>query len=121
MLVWKRGHVTEFLRESLRRDGLGSHRHGPVCSTCLQAIPPRDTQPANTLQIFLTRCRNCFGDCVECSACCVARHSRMPLHRTEEWTGVYWHKRSLHSLGLVANVTTPPVCTFSADQYLNLN
>lgn len=109
MLIWRRGHVTEFLHEFLRRDGLGSHQHGPTCSTCLQPVPSQDPslqdpQQASSPQTFLTRCRDCFGDCIECNECCVARHRRMPLHRTEEWTGAFWRTRSLHSLGVVVQL-----------------
>ncbi|KAF7964913.1 hypothetical protein HWV62_1753 [Athelia sp. TMB] len=74
MQIWKADHVTEFLREFLRRDGLGEHRHGPVCATCKEPIPLPDTEravvPMEDVQpplgvqsppIFLTRCRDCVA------------------------------------------------------------
>lgn len=104
MLIWRRGHLTEFLREFLRKEGLGIHRHGPVCASCKQSILLPNPATSNPPPAVLTRCRDCFGECVECSECCVARHGRIPLHRTEEWTGTFWRKRSLHSLGLVVQL-----------------
>ncbi|KAF7965199.1 hypothetical protein HWV62_45095 [Athelia sp. TMB] len=77
MLLWKRGHVNEYLHKFLRQDGLGEHRHTPVCENCKKRIPiPAADSPP----------------------------SRMPLHRTEEWTGSFWRKRTLRSLGLVVQL-----------------
>ncbi|KAF7969167.1 hypothetical protein HWV62_28172 [Athelia sp. TMB] len=120
MFLWKRDHVTEFVQEFVRHEALGTHRHRAICSTCKEEIPtpPRpnikplspsnddpSTPPHNAPSpILLMRCRDCFGDCVECSKCCLMRHSRLPLHRTEEWTGIFWQRKTLRSLGLVVQL-----------------
>ncbi|KAF7972629.1 hypothetical protein HWV62_17380 [Athelia sp. TMB] len=104
MRIWKQDHVNEFLSEFLRRDGLGGHHQIPVCASCKKTIPMPDPLATVPPRTVLTRCRDCYGDCVECSRCSVLRHSRMPLHRTEEWSGSFWKPRTLRSLGLVVQL-----------------
>ncbi|KAJ7159909.1 hypothetical protein C8R43DRAFT_830285, partial [Mycena crocata] len=48
------------------------------------------------------RCKDCFGDGLLCSTCCVDRHGCNPLHRIEvcKWNGMHFEKTSLKDLGL---------------------
>lgn len=85
MLAWRQGHITEFLREMLRHDGLGEHRHSATCATCREpiGIPSQSNEVLPDTISGLTRCQDCCGDCIECAPCCLQRHARLPLHRTE--------------------------------------
>lgn len=90
MKVWADTHIDEFLHELLRKEGLGSHRQRPQCVTCkvaltaTPALPNHDEADHSSSALSpLLRCRDCFGDCIECLACCLQRHARLPLHCTE--------------------------------------
>lgn len=87
MLIWRQGHIQEFLQEMLRHEGLGEHRHGATCATCREAIPipppSTTTEHPSDAASELIRCQDCHGDCVECISCCLKRHKGLPLHRTQ--------------------------------------
>ncbi|KAH7904941.1 hypothetical protein BJ138DRAFT_1118936 [Hygrophoropsis aurantiaca] len=87
MATW-RPYAGEFLHELIRHEGM---RGEPVCSTCGASQVNGD--PA------LYRCKECFGNVLECRECCINRHSQLPLHYIQEWVG-YWKKTDLRSLGL---------------------
>ncbi|KAL1671328.1 hypothetical protein EV122DRAFT_226759 [Schizophyllum commune] len=57
--------------------------------------PPR---AAETSRLFC--CWEC-GDFNECLNCALARHRSMPLHDIQEWTGSYWQRITLKSMGLI--------------------
>ncbi|TDL14069.1 hypothetical protein BD410DRAFT_687969, partial [Rickenella mellea] len=76
-----------FLDELLRLDGLGSQQAPLSCHGCGAAG-----------NIF--RCVDCRDTGFYCSACLCKEHSRLPLHRIEQWDEGYFKKSSLHSLGL---------------------
>ncbi|KAF7968026.1 hypothetical protein HWV62_32158 [Athelia sp. TMB] len=156
MLIWRQGHITEFLHELIRHEGLREHRHGAVCATCRKPVPipqPRspgdeadddetadneaaDNEPADNEKVGdevsddeacsdtpppgLMRCEDCFGDCVECVSCCLERHARLPLHRTKEWTGNYWRKKSLKKLSLVVQLGHPGTICHTPDKAFSL-
>lgn len=87
--IWADDHIDEFLHEMLRKEGLGPHRGRAQCGTCKAAltIPPTcHDYPPSPPPAPLLRCRDCFGDCVECLDCCLHRHARLPLHCTEVCT-----------------------------------
>ncbi|KAJ7714051.1 hypothetical protein DFH07DRAFT_974574 [Mycena maculata] len=46
------------------------------------------------------RCRNCFGDDILCTACCVDRHAQNPFHHIERWNGKFFVRHTLKELGL---------------------
>ncbi|KAH8111697.1 hypothetical protein DFH11DRAFT_1512691 [Phellopilus nigrolimitatus] len=46
------------------------------------------------------RCLDCFGTPFSCHSCLIESHELLPLHRIEKWTGTFWEKSSLRSLGL---------------------
>ncbi|KAJ7020541.1 hypothetical protein C8F04DRAFT_974156, partial [Mycena alexandri] len=48
----------------------------------------------------LFKCRMC-GEFMQCEACCLEWHERMPLHVLDEWTGEFWEATSLDAVGLV--------------------
>ncbi|KAJ7016310.1 hypothetical protein C8F04DRAFT_1281905 [Mycena alexandri] len=46
------------------------------------------------------RCRECFTDDVFCISCMVHGHSSTPLHIVERWTGEFFERTALKTLGL---------------------
>ncbi|KAI1783648.1 hypothetical protein LXA43DRAFT_903117, partial [Ganoderma leucocontextum] len=46
------------------------------------------------------RCDDCFDTRLCCKECCVALHSRLPLHRIQHWTGNHFQPIQLKSMGL---------------------
>lgn len=67
MLEW-RPYRTEYLMESMRREGRGEAASWERCPTCGQEEP------------VIYSCVECFGGLLECQACFVNRHKRLPLH-----------------------------------------
>lgn len=65
-----------------------------------RAGKPEEDCPHCFLQRGTVRCEDCLGREIVCGGCCVIAHSRLPLHRVEEWNGEYFSKTSLHTLGL---------------------
>ncbi|KAF8065144.1 hypothetical protein FPV67DRAFT_1671429 [Lyophyllum atratum] len=82
-----------FLAEFLRLEGRGN----PNDTTC-----PLHSEPV------VYRCCDC--DIVEllCKSCILLRHQHNFLHHLEEWTGTYFKKTSLKSLGLRVQLGHPP-------------
>ncbi|TRM61976.1 hypothetical protein BD626DRAFT_404672 [Schizophyllum amplum] len=81
------------------------------CSPATPAVPPSfdaaadadpiaSTLPGISRTTRLLCCWQC-GDFTECLDCCLKRHQCMPLHTIDSWTGAYWEKVSLSSLGLI--------------------
>ncbi|KAJ7166440.1 hypothetical protein C8R43DRAFT_946003 [Mycena crocata] len=79
----------------LWRDGLG-YANLNLCSACKDASASPEF-----------RCKNCFGDDLLCSGCCVRRHANNPLHRIERWNGKFFEASSLHLLGLRVQLGHP--------------
>ncbi|KAK7054021.1 hypothetical protein R3P38DRAFT_2501036 [Favolaschia claudopus] len=80
-----------FLQEFVRRDGPGDF--GKVCGTCGTA--------EEGWRRF--RCEDC-GPSTHCQECMTVRHELTPLHVLEEWTGNFWTRVSLASLGYVFQI-----------------
>ncbi|KAJ7817192.1 hypothetical protein B0H14DRAFT_3474825 [Mycena olivaceomarginata] len=79
-----------FLKELLRLEGHGDHRHQSKCANC-------DVAAAAAAW----RCRDCFTDALFCQACLVRLHRDNPLHRVEVWKDAALFERvTLKSLGL---------------------
>lgn len=57
---------------------------------CKCGHPPNDN---------LYRCQDCFCDVLHCSRCIVESHRNHPLHWIDRWTGNYFEKQSLSSIG----------------------
>lgn len=66
-----------FLDELVCHDGLGDN-NGPNlgCALCTHRYAPGDNTP-NAVRLF--KCRAC-GEFLQCKACCIAGHTRTPLH-----------------------------------------
>lgn len=98
MSLWRNGHIQEFMREIVRHEGLGEHRQHPRCSGCSAGFDnPEGPSPSTIPRV---RCRDCFGEFVECVSCSLHRHARLPLHVVDQWTGQYWQRKSLKEMGL---------------------
>ncbi|KAH7905404.1 hypothetical protein BJ138DRAFT_1230024 [Hygrophoropsis aurantiaca] len=54
------------------------------------------------------RCKDCYGIELFCQACTVQRHSVNPFHRVEEWTGRFFQRQTLKSLGLRIQLNHSP-------------
>ncbi|KAF8137999.1 hypothetical protein K438DRAFT_2119507 [Mycena galopus ATCC 62051] len=55
------------------------------------------------------RCENqtCHGPSLYCQSCIVNRHAALPTHWIEEWTGGFFRRRGLNTLGLVMQLGHP--------------
>ncbi|KAJ7635987.1 hypothetical protein DFH06DRAFT_1002998, partial [Mycena polygramma] len=79
--------------EFLRWDGTGSARLDK-CPQCPKGVPKY-------------RCRDCHDARLFCKACIVEKHRGNPLHRIYGWTGFYFVKEPLHTLGLRVQLGHP--------------
>ncbi|KAF7965392.1 hypothetical protein HWV62_44067, partial [Athelia sp. TMB] len=122
MAMWKRDHISEFLQEFLRRDGLGTHRQKPICVTCNKPIPdPSDDTPTDsTADAPADDSSSDTSDNDSAKPTCPFLTRVFPfieqryveslkLHATtnrfsKEWTGQFWRKRTLCSIGLVVQL-----------------
>ncbi|KAF8065143.1 hypothetical protein FPV67DRAFT_1419520 [Lyophyllum atratum] len=77
----------QYLAEFLRLEGRGGHP-----DTC----PRHSGEECHASY----RCIDCFGGELLCQPCMVSTHGTSPLHRIEHWTGRYFEKVTLKSLGL---------------------
>ncbi|KAL1739935.1 hypothetical protein HDZ31DRAFT_48503, partial [Schizophyllum fasciatum] len=102
--TWQSFSQQTFLDEMMWGEGLRDGLTNPRCTTCLDMLqtadPTRTTAPHPGYTDRLFCCWEC-GDFSECLDCCLERHQCMPLHVIEEWTGEYWKKVPLASLGFV--------------------
>ncbi|KAJ7154951.1 hypothetical protein C8R43DRAFT_884998 [Mycena crocata] len=88
-----------FLDEVLCHEGLGDDLEGPACAHCnaeLGAAAADD--PLSPVRLF--KCEDC-GEFLQCQKCCLAHHTRTPLHVMKEWSGDFWLPRTLTDIGLV--------------------
>ncbi|KAJ6547992.1 hypothetical protein DFH09DRAFT_926685 [Mycena vulgaris] len=85
---WAEDHLETFLQELLCLEGRGDHRSYDICREC-------SAEKADH------RCRDCFGGGeLVCKGCLLLRHKQLPFHRIQEWTGVFFKRRTLKELGL---------------------
>ncbi|KAJ7230743.1 hypothetical protein GGX14DRAFT_554223 [Mycena pura] len=89
MHEWKTEHRDAFLRVLLWRDGCGE-ADPALCAQC----------GISTLRQQCFRCHDCHGGELVCQDCCVNMHHKNPLHMVEEWSGIYFKRTSLKSIGL---------------------
>ncbi|KAF8066636.1 hypothetical protein FPV67DRAFT_1417508 [Lyophyllum atratum] len=78
-----------YLAEFLRLEGRGDHPD--IC--------PGHTETSE-LHHASYRCVDCAGGHLLCQVCMVSTHRHNPLHEIERWTGTYFEKASLKSIGL---------------------
>ncbi|KAG1847579.1 hypothetical protein F4604DRAFT_1883995 [Suillus subluteus] len=78
-----------FLAELLRHEGRGGYTSDvcPGCP-CPTSTPPR------------YRCQDCLDSQLYCGLCIIQYHIRLPTHRIEEWTGQFFQRISLKTMGL---------------------
>ncbi|KAJ7431292.1 hypothetical protein B0H11DRAFT_1941922 [Mycena galericulata] len=93
---WLRTLRDVYLRAMLRRDGRGD-ADGNICPGCCRP------ESAPTY-----RCGECAGGQLFCDLCCVKRHLDNPLHVIYRWSGVFFTKTSLKTLGLRIQLGHPP-------------
>ncbi|KAJ7578419.1 hypothetical protein C8J56DRAFT_797312 [Mycena floridula] len=103
MATWLPLRMT-FLREMLRRDGLGYDTEKQSCSRCSSPLEVStngrmDDSAWDSLASEPFRCRIC-GLALLCRSCCLSNHSRLPLHVIQIWNGSFWAKTSLFEQGL---------------------
>ncbi|KAJ7071748.1 hypothetical protein B0H15DRAFT_793361 [Mycena belliarum] len=75
----------------------GRGNSGETCPQCND-----DTKMASY------RCRECGGGVLLCRECCLDKHADAPLHILDEWSGVYFFKRTLRELGQRIQMGHPP-------------
>ncbi|KAF7310275.1 CxC2 domain-containing protein [Mycena indigotica] len=95
MDLWMRQFRDPFLHSLLWRDGRG--KEGEICAAC-----------GDSTRAAIYRCSSCFGGAMWCQGCCVAAHRANPLHFIEKWTGVYFSRTTLGSIGLRVQLAHPP-------------
>ncbi|KAF7291356.1 CxC2 domain-containing protein [Mycena indigotica] len=95
MDLWMRQFRDPFLHSLLWRDGRG--KEGEICAAC-----------GDSTRAAIYRCSSCFGGAMWCQGCCVAAHRANPLHFIEKWTGVYFTRTTLGSIGLRVQLAHPP-------------
>lgn len=66
------GYREEYLHEFLRHEGLGEVWRSGQCQSC--------GEPLFSELGEAFKCEECFGCLLECHACCLKRHKRLPLH-----------------------------------------
>ncbi|KAJ7894257.1 hypothetical protein B0H14DRAFT_2334592 [Mycena olivaceomarginata] len=94
---WARDDRKRFLDELLRHDGRGDYVEQVLCGRpgCGRPDP-------------MYRCVDCLHGCLYCEDCIQETHQRTPLHHIEEWTGDYFERRTLKSLGVCLQLGHPP-------------
>ncbi|KAF7306182.1 CxC2 domain-containing protein [Mycena chlorophos] len=96
MAQW-RANRKDFLEVFLWHDGRGEHRHDVGCGLCGLSERPA-----------VARCLECSSSRLTCVECCVDLHAEHPLHWVELWTGTYFKRTALRSLGLRVQFGHPP-------------
>ncbi|KAJ7303440.1 hypothetical protein DFH08DRAFT_722192 [Mycena albidolilacea] len=94
---WARDDRERFLDELLRHDGRGDYVEQVLCGR------PGCGRPDPTY-----RCVDCLHGCLYCEDCVQETHQWTPLHHIEEWTGDYFERRTLKSLGVCLQLGHPP-------------
>ncbi|KAF7313390.1 CxC2 domain-containing protein [Mycena chlorophos] len=107
LATWLAEYRDIFLGVLLWTDGRGAAAKTSHCRRCSRG-------PA------LVRCVECLSEMV-CADCCVAMHDENPLHWVEMWTGEYFKRISLQSLGLRIQLGHPPRETCSIPRSTSTN
>ncbi|KAG2127505.1 hypothetical protein DEU56DRAFT_872776 [Suillus clintonianus] len=88
LLIWMNERDL-FLAELLRHEGRGGYTSDvcPGCP-CPTSTPPR------------YRCQDCLDSQLYCGLCIIQYHIWLPTHHIEEWTGQFFQRISLKTMGL---------------------
>ncbi|KAG2342079.1 hypothetical protein BDR05DRAFT_976730 [Suillus weaverae] len=78
-----------FLAELLWHEGRGDHT-SDACPGC----------PCPTLTPPRYRCQDCLDSQLYCGLCIIQNHIQLPTHHIEEWTGQFFQRVSLKTMGL---------------------
>ncbi|KAL5476405.1 hypothetical protein ACEPAI_3410 [Sanghuangporus weigelae] len=78
-----------YLNEILRHEGRQGCRDDGLCTSCAE----------KTGNFGQYRCIDCGQASLLCKTCICDSHKMMPFHRIESWTGQFFKKTSLKSLG----------------------
>ncbi|KAH7904426.1 hypothetical protein BJ138DRAFT_1106840 [Hygrophoropsis aurantiaca] len=84
-------HRSVYLDELLRHDGRGSCLGDEKCHECQTAVG-----------VF--KCIDCASCWKYCQACMLIRHSLLPFHRLERWTGSFFAKSTLQEIGHIVHL-----------------
>ncbi|KAJ7019382.1 hypothetical protein C8F04DRAFT_1197732, partial [Mycena alexandri] len=91
------GHRDEYLDKMLHLEGRGDFAVYSACGGCGAARPA-----------FRCKHQSCYGPGMFCQLCIVARHQVLPTHWIQEWTGDFFKRVSLSTLGLVVQLGHTP-------------
>ncbi|PBK61727.1 hypothetical protein ARMSODRAFT_990587 [Armillaria solidipes] len=92
----REGHREEYLREILRGEGRGGFKT-EKCASCASVDVEGPTEEDRSARY---RCEDCEGGSIECRACLVQSHRRLPFHRVQVWNGRFFEKTDLRTAGL---------------------
>ena len=76
-----------YLETIIQQDGFA----GPHCAHC-------------STKAGYWQCEDCFGSQPMCRECCRLRHSDLPFHHIEYWTGTHYERDWLCNLGVVIHL-----------------
>ncbi|KAF8197631.1 hypothetical protein K438DRAFT_1585024 [Mycena galopus ATCC 62051] len=95
MFTWAK-HQAEYLDEMLHLEGRGYAATHSTCGGCQRLNPT-------------FRCENqtCHGPSLYCQTCIVDRHAALPTHWIQEWSGGFFQRCGLNTLGLVVQLGHP--------------
>ncbi|KAL0572957.1 hypothetical protein V5O48_009012 [Marasmius crinis-equi] len=89
-IFWSQNLRDTFVHELLRHKGRADALSQTTCPDC----------GCSSLKATY-RCKERFLGLLLCRDCCVRRHALLPFHLVERWTGQFFVKVDLHSMGLV--------------------
>ncbi|EIW53788.1 uncharacterized protein TRAVEDRAFT_134057, partial [Trametes versicolor FP-101664 SS1] len=113
LIMWL-DEADAYLSELLRREGRGDFSSTP-CACGSNAAHAQ------------YRCEDCYGDRLYCERCTVRFHQKLPLHRIKRWSGLFFERVSLKSMGVRVQLGHEPgeVCrnpkTAAGDDFVVLD
>ncbi|TFK78942.1 hypothetical protein K466DRAFT_506453, partial [Polyporus arcularius HHB13444] len=93
LLRWRQHDVQHYLDEFMRLEGRGDFIDS-VCPRCSQSLSPNEAPSSGY------RCDDCDDCALYCYRCTKEQHVQHPLHRVKRWTGTYFERVTLKSLGV---------------------
>ncbi|KAF7308831.1 CxC2 domain-containing protein [Mycena kentingensis (nom. inval.)] len=101
MQRWLHDYRDAFLDTLLWLDGRGMHLNTIHCTKC--GLSPAEF-----------RCTECYACGLVCKTCILDMHTASPFHWVQQWTGTFYRRVALKSLGLRVQLGHPvgEVCSF---------
>ncbi|KAJ7803346.1 hypothetical protein B0H14DRAFT_2225232, partial [Mycena olivaceomarginata] len=90
-------HRDEYLDEMLWLEGRGNIEVYSACGSCGAENP-----------VYRCESQTCYGPGMFCRTCIVECHQVLPTHWIQEWTGEYFERVGLATLGLVVQLGHTP-------------